>query len=119
MKKITIALMITLTVVSCKFEVTKDVQVQTRFESNETTSSANESSLAHIAYHDQDPEVRKQAVTGLENQSSLAHVAYHDTNAEVRKLATSKLTNQSSLAHVAYHDKDSEVRKVAISRLVK
>ncbi|WP_215225342.1 HEAT repeat domain-containing protein [Echinicola shivajiensis] len=53
----------------------------------------------------------------LNNQSTLASVALHDPDAEVRKIAVGKLKTQSTLSSVVLHDPDAEVRKLAVERL--
>jgi len=120
MKK-TIALLAVLTLmtscISCNYKITRDTRGISTTKSISIGKSNSQSTLSHVAYHDDDVEVRKAAVKKLTIQSALSHVAYHDNDVEVRKAAVKKLTIQSALSHVAYHDKDSEVRKLAIEKL--
>ena len=80
-------------------------------------STESETSLANLAYNDNDPVVRKQAVSRITNEAVLANIAYNDQDKSVRKLAVNRIKNEAILANVAYNDKDAEVRKLAVNRI--
>lgn len=77
----------------------------------------NEAKLANVAYNDENPGTRKQAVSQISNEAILANVAYNDNDAEVRKLAVNRIKNEAILANVAYNDDEPTVRMLAVNRI--
>ncbi len=65
----------------------------------------------------EDPKVRKQALSEITSQESLSKIAKNDNDSEIRKLALKKMTFQPSIADIAKNDKDPEVRKLAVSKM--
>ena len=92
-------------------------RARTQNTDNQRLSRSQQTALAHVAYNEENPLLRKQVVERLTDQVVLAHVAYNDDDQSVRMAAVNRISDQSTLANIVYNEQEASIREVALRKV--